>query len=116
MIESNIGCALVERLGFSVNIYLAIVLMLFGLALHLAKKMVEFEDAGTAMSPISYAKQHPWRIFLTVGSCVGLIFMLSWMNQLNEFAAFSTGITGSSAFDALRSRANSRLDIGESKK
>lgn len=91
------------------NIYLAILMMLFGLAIHLGKKMQEFEDTGTAISPISYAKTHPWRIFVTIGSCAALLFLLDSMEQLNWYAAFSTGFGGSSAFDTLRAKTNNKL-------
>lgn len=97
------------------NIYLALAIMAFGLALHLGKKMMEFEDAGDVMSPLAYARKHPWRIFVTVGSCIGGVFVLDWWGQLNHFAAFSTGFSASSVFDMLRSRSNAKLQAIQEK-
>lgn len=91
------------------NIYFALALMLFGLLIHWAKQMLELEDAGTSVSPIAYAKAHPYRFVVTVGSCVAAVLLLSWAGQLNQTVALLTGFGGQSAFDMLRTRANNKM-------
>jgi len=91
-----------------------LIAMLVGLALHLAKKMKEFEDDGVSLSPIRYALAKPWNIVVTIGTCAASLFAMQEMGQLTVFAAFLTGFAGSSAADGFRSLSNiNRKDIAE---
>lgn len=91
------------------NLYIYALLVLFGMAAHFVKKLYDLEQAGTILSPLTYAKQKPYTVISAVFGAYGLALVFYYMGQLNEVGAIFSGILCSQGLDSLRARAAGRL-------
>lgn len=89
-----------------------------GIALHFLKKLWEFEQSGTLISPKKYFRERPYGTAVMVLSAWALCAVWVLMGdpsaglRPSDYAlALLTGSSCNSAFDALRARAEAKLRV-----
>lgn len=93
------------------NLYICAALVLFGMAGHFVKKLYDLEQAGTILSPLTYARQRPYTVLAAVFGGYGFALVAFFMGQLNELSAIFAGILCSQGLDTMRARAAGRLRL-----
>jgi hypothetical protein len=91
------------------NIYVCILLVAFGIALHFVLKLKELEDKGQIVSPLAYWKNSPYSSLLVVMSAYAFLVLQFTLHELTYTSAFLTGIACNSVGDKLRARAEAAL-------
>lgn len=87
--------------------------MLFGVLAVFLTKMAELEEGGQAVGPVRYLREHPYRVLNMLVASEILLFVFEEMNQLTVVAAILTGYACQHSSDALRIRAERRLNQPE---
>jgi hypothetical protein len=91
------------------NLYVCAALVLTGMLGHFVKKLHDLQQAGTLMSPLTYARMFPYTV--AAGFMGGyLLAAAAWaMGQLNYMTAIFCGVLCSQGLDSLRARAAGKL-------
>src|SRR4051812_13115406 len=90
------------------DLWVGLLLMLFGMFGYYIKKMWEAEQSGAHPS-ITYLLEKPWGAIAMIFSALCALLFAYWMGQLNEMAAVLIGGGSTSVTDAFRVRAENKV-------
>lgn len=85
-------------------------LMLLGTFGPFLQTMAALEEAGKSVSPIGYLRAHPYRVLNMLVSSELMLFVFEAMGELTAVAAILTGFACQHASEAMRRRAEARLN------
>jgi hypothetical protein len=91
------------------NLYLCILLVLFGILFHFVLKLSELESQGKIVTPWAYWREHPYTSLGVVMGAYLFLMVSHFMNELTYVTALLIGIACNSIGDKLRARAEAAI-------